>query len=66
MYLERKHYECVGLWCTGNTIVAAAALDERKTWSPAMYTRIFCLTFNLKRVRRRVIDIKRLKNTRLT
>lgn len=46
MYLERKHYERVGLWPTENAIAAAAAFVKRKTWSPAIYTRIFRLTFN--------------------
>lgn len=31
MYLERKHYERVGLRRTGNTIAAASGLDERDT-----------------------------------
>lgn len=61
MYLERKHYERVDLWRTGKTIAVAAALVERKTWSPAMCTRMFRLTFNLKRVRRQVINMKTFK-----
>lgn len=31
MYLERKHYERVGLWRTANTIEEASALVERST-----------------------------------
>jgi len=66
MYLERKHYERVGLWCTENTIAVAAALVERKTLSPTMYTRIFRITFNLNHAQRRTINMKTLKNTSLT
>lgn len=61
MYLERKHYERVGLWRTGKAIAVAVALVERRTWSPVICTRIFRITFNLKRVRRQVIDIKTFK-----
>lgn len=31
MYLERKHYERVGLLSTGNLIAAASAFVERNT-----------------------------------